>query len=406
MAHGSSNTHPDVIETLAALVRINSVNPNYEGGVPEAELADYVERYLQALGIETWRQQVYPDRPNVIARIPGRDPDRRIVLEAHMDTVSTSGMTIDPWQPDIRDGRLYGRGSCDTKAGLAAMLHALASLICQGDVPQCEVLFAATIDEEYAYRGVAALCDSLAPGPVDPRVLASELPPTQPWMADVAIVAEPTGLLPVVASKGVVRWKIETQGRGAHSSKPQLGINAIEHMAHVIRAIELDSRSLAQHRHPLLGTATCNIGVIRGGVQVNFVPDRCEIEIDRRLLPGEERQAVLEHYQRLVDAVAATQPEMRAVMHPPMLSDRPLETTAKHPAVQALVGVLDALGLPSTPCGVPFGSDASKFGAIGIPSLIFGPGSIDQAHAAVEYIDCQQVVQATEILRRFLLSYS
>lgn len=407
MAHDRTTTSRDVIETLADLVRINSVNPNYEGGVPEAELADYVERYFQSLGVETWRQQVYPDRPNVIARIAGREPGRRIVLEAHMDTVSTSGMTIEPWQPDIRDGRLYGRGSCDTKAGMAAMMHAMASLIRQGDTPQCEVLFAATIDEEYAYRGVVALCDSLAPGVVDPRVLTDELPPSQPWTADVAIVAEPTGLLPVVASKGVLRWKIETQGRAAHSSKPHLGINAIEHMAHIIRAIELDSRELAQRNHPLLGPATCNIGVIRGGVQINFVPDRCEIEIDRRLLPGEEHKSVLEHYQQLVDAVATTtQPAMRVIMHAPLLIDHPLETDAQHPAVQTLVSVLDALNLPSTPCGVPFGSDASKFGAIGIPSLIFGPGSIDQAHAAVEYIACQQVVQATEILRRFLLSYS
>lgn len=395
----------DVIETLADLVRINSVNPNYDGGVPEMELAEYVERYFQRLGIETWRQEVYPDRPNIIARIPGRNSQRRIVLEAHMDTVSTAGMTINPWTPDIREGRLYGRGACDTKGGMAAMMHALASLVCNHTLPECEVIFAATIDEEFSYRGVVALCNSLASGAVDPTILTSEIPPQEPWHAEVAIVAEPTNLMPVVASKGVVRFKIETQGRAAHSSKPHLGLNAIAHMAHIILAIDLDTLQLAQREHPLLGPATCNIGTVRGGVQVNFVPDRCEIEIDRRLLPSEDRESVLAHYQQLIDSVAATGPDIRVIMHPPMLSDRPLETDARSPAVQALVAVLDDLGLPSTPCGVPFGSDASKFGALSIPSMIFGPGRIDQAHAAIEYIECSQVVQAAEIYRRYLLSY-
>ena len=396
----------DVIETLADLVRINSVNPNYANGVPEAELGRYVERYFERLGIETWRQEVYPDRPNVIARIPGRNSERRIVLEAHMDTVSTEGMAIAPWKPDIREGRLYGRGACDTKGGMAAMMHALASLVRDKTPPECEVLFAATIDEEFSYRGVVALCNSLASGAVDPSVLTNELAPQEPWHAEAAIVAEPTSLLPVVASKGVVRFKIETQGRAAHSSKPHLGVNAIAHMAHIITAIEQDTLRLSQYEHPLLGPATCNVGTVHGGVQVNFVPDRCEIELDRRLLPSEERAAVLAHYQQLVDLVAASKEGMCVIMHPPTLSDRPLETNVRAPAVLKLVAVLDELGLPSTPCGVPFCSDASKFGNLGIPSMIFGPGSIDQAHAAIEYIECSQVVQAAEIYRCFLLSYS
>ena len=150
----SAQTQP--IETLADLVRINSVNPNYLGGVPEGEIANYIEQFFLEHGIETWRQKVYTDRPNVIARLPGRNPNRRIVLEAHMDTVSTTGMEIAPWDAEIKDGRLYGRGACDTKGGMAAMMHAVASLAGEGFVPECEVLFAATIDEEYSYRGVAA----------------------------------------------------------------------------------------------------------------------------------------------------------------------------------------------------------------------------------------------------------
>lgn len=376
-----------VIETLADLVRINSVNPNYAGGVNELELAEYVEQFFQLRGIECWRQTVFPDRPNVVARIAGADTSRRVILEAHLDTVSVQGMTIAPWQPTIGDGQLFGRGACDTKGGLAAMMHAVARVVEEELVPACDVWFAATIDEEFSYRGVWALCN-------DP-----------PLEAVAAIVAEPTDLQPVIASKGVVRFKIETLGQSAHSSKPHLGVNAIEQMARVIMALEEDTRRLADHPHPLLGPATCNVGVIRGGVQVNFVPDRCEIEVDRRLLPHETQTQVLAHFQHLLDDLSQPPHSIRAVMHPPLLTDLPLETDPQQPAVQTLVAVLSELGLPAELVGVPFGSDASKFAARGIPSMILGPGSIDQAHAAVEFVDCQQVVTAAEIYFRYLMRF-
>jgi acetylornithine deacetylase len=315
-----------------------------------------------------------------------------------MDTVSASGMTIDPWLPQIRDGRMYGRGACDTKGGLAAMMHAVASLAEEGIEPPCEVLFAATVDEEFSYRGVAALCSDVHDEP-------------RPWTnnqrlhADAAIVAEPTSLNLVVASKGLVRWKIETRGRAAHSAKPHLGVNAIEKMAMVIAAIRDDSVRLSEHQHPLLGPATCNIGRVRGGEQINFVPDHCQIEIDRRMLPGESCETVLAHYQSLLDRIAATDPDFEAHMHPPMLTDVPLETDAAGDAAQTMAAVLRDLGRDAAPIGVPFCSDASKFGAIGIPSMILGPGSIDQAHAAVEFVDCQQVVAAAEVYRRFMIDF-
>lgn len=376
----------DVLQTLADLIRINSVNPSYDGGVPEAKMADYVETFFAARGIETWRQSVFPNRANVIACVPGRDSNRRIIFEAHMDTVSVRGMSIPPWTPEIRNGRMYGRGACDTKGGMAAMMHALASLKADAVVPPCDVWFAATIDEEYSYRGVVALCQDL--------------------QADAAVVAEPTMLRPVIASKGLVRWKIETRGRSAHSAKPHLGINAIEHMAHVITALQHDTLRFNADPHPLLGPATCNVGVVQGGTQINFVPDRCTIEIDRRMLPGETCESVLAHYQRLLDSVSAEHPDMDAVMHPPMLTDVPLETRADSLAATTMVEVLNGMQLDADLIGVPFCSDASKFGAVGIPSIILGPGSIDQAHAAVEYVDCRQVEQAVEIYRNFMLQFS
>ena len=378
-------TDQPVLQTLADLIAIKSVNPNYDGGVAEQPLAEYIERFFAARDIETWRQPVFPERPNIVARIPGRDPARRIVFEAHMDTVSASNMQIPPWTPEIRDGQMYGRGACDTKGGMAAMMHAVASLKADGSVPPCEVWFAATIDEEFSYRGVVALCDGL--------------------QADAAVVAEPTLLRPVIASKGLVRWKIETRGRAAHSAKPHLGVNAIEHMAHLIVALQQDTLRLSSDSHPLLGPATCNVGLIQGGTQINFVPDRCTIEVDRRMLPGETCETVLRHYQTLLDGLMQQHAGMEAVMHPPMLTDVPLETGPNSLAVQRMVQVLENLQLDATLTGVPFCSDASKFGALGIPSIILGPGSIDQAHAAVEFVDCGQVQQAVEIYRAFMLRF-
>src|SRR5690606_36482052 len=159
-----------------------------------------------------------PGRPNLVARLPGRDPNRRVVLEAHTDTVSVKGMTIPPFEPAISGGLLHGRGACDNKAGLAAMLHAMASLKEESFVPPCEDWLAAGVDEVYSYRGVVKLCEGLS--------------------AHAAIVAAPSELRLVVASKGVLRWRIRVRGRAAHSSKPHPGVNAIGHMARVVLALE------------------------------------------------------------------------------------------------------------------------------------------------------------------------
>ncbi|MFK8110668.1 MAG: M20 family metallopeptidase [Rubripirellula sp.] len=375
-----------VLQTLADLIQINSVNPNYGGGVPEAAVADYVERFFVDRDISVRRQSVLPQRDNVIACLAGANSDRRIILEAHMDTVSVAGMTIDPFDPVVRDGRMFGRGSCDTKAGMAAMMHAIASVAESGIQPACDVWFAATVDEEYSYRGVAKLCEDLD--------------------AEAAIVAEPTNLAAVVASKGLVRWKIETIGKAAHSSKPHLGNNAIEQMAHVIQTIRNDNHAIANRPHPMLGPATCSIGVIRGGTQINLVPACCEIELDRRMLPGETVEGVLNHYQTLMDRLSDEHRGIQIVMHEPMLTDFPLETQVDCVAVETMLKILRDLQLDAQPIGVPFGSDASKFGAIGIPSMILGPGSIDQAHTVDESIECAQVPKAMDIYRRFISEYS
>jgi acetylornithine deacetylase len=375
-----------LIDTLASLVRINSINPSYEGGPGEREIATWVREYFEQRGIEVREQEVFPNRPNVIARLPGKNPNRRIILEAHTDTVSVKGMTIPPFEPRIEDGKMYGRGSCDTKAGLAGMMHALATLHAEGIQPPCEVWLAAAVDEEFSYRGVVKLCEGLT--------------------GHAALVAEPTGLRAVITTKGVLRFRILVRGKSAHSSKPHLGVNAINHMARIVLALEQDHLRLVTNDHPLLGPATCNVGVIQGGVQINFVPDACTIEIDRRLLPGERTSDVLAHYQRILDQLKAEHPTMDAIIEdPPLLTDEALETSAESDAAQCASSVLRDMGLNAELCGVPFGCDASKLSRQGVPSLVFGPGSIDRAHAAVEYVELDQVQQAFEFYRNFILRF-
>lgn len=380
-----------VVELLKELVRINSVNPAYEGGPGEGAIAAWILHRLQAANIETESHEVFPGRPNLLAKVPGRDRSRCILFEAHTDTVSIKGMTISPFDPIIRDGNLFGRGSCDTKGGLAAMLHAVETIAKSEEPPPVDVWFCAAVDEEYSFRGVVALCERLQQ-PGCPHPIA-------------ALVAEPTGMRPVIASKGVLRWKIHTHGLAAHSSKPHLGVNAISMMARVIQAIEADTRELAQHPHPLLGPATANVGVIHGGVQVNFVPNHCSIEVDRRLLPGEKAEDVLAHYQNLLQGIAHVVPEFQFSMDAPMLVDIPLETNRSSRAVDAATAVLQQAHRDGTPCGVPFGSDASKLAAIGIPSLIIGPGDIDLAHTATEHVPVAEVEFAARFFEDYVRSF-
>jgi len=378
--------------TLADLIRINSVNAFYDNGPGEAEIARYVETFFANRRIETWRQPVIDAngpieaRSNVIARLPGVDSSRRILLEAHMDTVSVQGMTIPPFEPTVDGGLMFGRGSCDTKAGLAGMMHALAVLKEEGIVPPCDVLLAAVVDEEFSCQGVTTLCKEL--------------------QANAAIVAEPTDLRVAIASKGVLRWRILAHGKSAHSSKVHLGTNAIYHLARVVLAFEQDHAALSLAPHALLGAASCNVGKIAGGVQVNFVPDNCVIEIDRRLLPAESVPEVWKHYEQLIDRLKREVPEMDVRMEEPMLQDDAWTVDPSSAIVQAAQSVLSGMGENDQPIGVPFGSDASKLGRAGIPTIIFGPGSIDQAHAAVEYIDLQQVARASEFYRRCVLKFN
>src|SRR5262245_50550469 len=302
-------TDPEaVFETLADLVSINSVNPSYPGGPGEAAIADYICGFFSENNIPFEVQSVFEGRPNVIGKLEGQS-GCTVILEAHMDTASELGMTADPFLPTRKGNRMYGRGSCDTKGALAASWHALQAVKEAGRPLQNSVVLAATVDEEFAFRGVLKVLESGLKG-------------------HGAIVAEPTDLRTVVASKGVLRWRIHTRGKAAHSSKPHLGLNAIAKMASLIIAIEEKCQpALERHQHALLGRPTLNIGVIQGGVQVNQVPDSCAIELDRRMLPGETRQQIWEEFESLIRELRLKDPDMAIEMESPMLESFPLETS-------------------------------------------------------------------------------
>ncbi|MFO0013382.1 MAG: M20 family metallopeptidase [Planctomycetota bacterium] len=375
----------DVVELLKHLVRINSVNAFYPGGPGEAGCAAAVSEFWRDAAIEYRVDDVLPGRPNVLAHLPGRNPNRRFLLEAHMDTVSVDGMTIPPFVPEVKLGRLYGRGSCDTKAGLAGMMIALRRAKQEGFVPNCDVFMAAVMDEEHSCLGIRHLCNHFS--------------------CDGAIVAEPTELGLVIASKGVLRWRILARGRAAHSSRIELGVNAIHHMARLIVALEEHHRDTETIVHPLLGRATANVGLISGGVQVNFVPDRCSIEIDRRVLPGESQQGILEGYQQVIRRIEAEIPSASFEIEPPTTQEPCLDTQPDQPLVLCAQAVLQKMGLDSSLRGVAYGSDAGRLQEAKVPSILYGPGSIDRAHTADEYVELEEVQVAHEFYYSMLREF-
>ena len=357
-------------------------------------------------------------RDNLLIRIDGEpaidNGGGLVLLEAHQDTVPVEGMTIAPFDPELREGRVFGRGSCDNKGGLTAMLAAVVRIAETKPRPRPTVVLACTVNEEHGFTGAKALCKLWSDAEGQHYLVPPPHPGTLPGgegvnqiflrRPDVAIVAEPTSLQVVVAHKGMVRWRCHTSGVAAHSSRPDQGENAIFRMAAVLQALERYQRdvvgTLAQH--PLCGRSTLSVGTITGGLSVNTVPDRCTIEIDRRLVPGEDPLAALEHVIQFI----ADQTQLKnCIQHEPPFMRSPGLNNANNEALatrlQAAVRATSGKA-PST-CGVSFGTDAAIFGAGGVPCVVFGPGSIAQAHTAAEWVPLAEVEQASAALFRFIV---
>lgn len=362
--------------TLTPLVRIDSQNPSTGGPAGgEAAVMARAAEFLGDHGIQAELWEALPGRPNLTARIPGRDDSRTLLFETHVDTVSAAGMSIDPFGAVVREGRLWGRGSTDAKGQATAMLHALAALKDAGETPATGIELALVVDEEAGFGGVNALVRRLRE-----RGRLGEIAG--------AVVGEPTGLEVVVAHKGSVRWRVELRGRSAHTSKPHLGVNAIRHAAALVELIEdRYAAKLRERSHPLLGHPTINVSMIDGGTQINLVPDRARLLLDRRTIPGETRAGVFGEMEELISELKSRFATAEAVQHEPLMVDPCLETDPGHPLVRAALRISAGLGRGGRPRGEPYCTDASKLSEAGIATIVAGPGSIDQAHTPDEWIE-------------------
>lgn len=385
----------DPLPLLKDLISIPSVNPmGRDVSGPEyfeGRVTEYLTTYLAQLGVPFEIVETAPGRANVLARLDGSDVKTTILLDAHQDTVPVDGMTIPPFEPTEYEGRVYGRGSCDVKGGLAAMLAAFTRLALKRPAGMPNVVLSCTCDEEATSLGINHLVGSWTG-----KFPAYRLCPERPTMA---IIAEPTELDIVVAHRGATRWKLHTAGRACHSSRPSEGINAIYRMARVLKCLEEFAEWLPGSRpaHPLCGPATLSVGLISGGSSVNVVPDSCVIEVDRRVIPGEDNlevQSELANYlkERL---------DFDIVHGDPYCTSPPLGDDLNEELAQRLSRSITRLAGPARIIGVPFGTHASRVARIGVPSVVFGPGNIAQAHTKDEWIAIDQLRLAADIYYQF-----
>ncbi len=368
----------DVVELLQALVRVGSVNPTGDPGtteVGEGRCAARVAEILAHGGAEAELREILPGRPNALGRFPSDWPGKpKLLLCPHLDTVSVRGMTVDPFAAERRDGRIYGRGACDTKGTAAAMLWALWEL--RADLPrlQHEIWFAGLMGEEAGNEGAAAL--------------AADHPD-----ADFALVGEPTGCDLVYRTKGVTWLRLTAKGRAAHNATPERGENAVYKMADLLRTIRdeiaPEFRALAD---PVLGAPTMSVGTIQGGSKINIVPEVCTVDVDLRTVPAQGHAGFVEEVSARLRRAC---PDLE-VEH--LRSNRPLDCPPEHPCVRALQAAGGRL------VGAPWFCDGSLLQAGGIPAVAAGPGDIAQAHTADEWLAEEALREGVEFYKRFLQS--
>lgn len=374
------------LKLLQRLIAIESVNPHYgEDSRGEMAISRFIETYCLDAGLKVTRQPVLEGRDNLIIELRTGHPESVLLFEAHMDTVSLGSMDR-PLEAVYRDGRVYGRGACDTKGSLAAMIVAMETCAEAPELLRSDLVLCASVDEEHAFRGLL-------------KFLELDMP------ISGAVVGEPTEMKIVVAHKGCVRFAVHALGKAAHSSVPHEGENAIVAMAEIVRYItERMSPGLADIRDPLCGPATVSIGTIAGGEQINIVPERCSIQVDRRIVPGEHPEDVMTSIERELEAFAAEKGIRVEVER--LLLDYALATPHDASLVTAALETADRIGLPGGIHGETYGSDASKLqGMKGIPSIVYGPGSIAQAHSKEEWVPVVDIGNATrfyvELARAF-----
>jgi acetylornithine deacetylase len=356
------------VELLSRLVAIDSVNPDLvPGGAGESEIAQFVAGWLKAEGLEVTVEEPVAGRPSVVGIARGKGGGRSLLLDAHLDTVGVEGMDR-PHQPRVEGSRLYGRGAYDMKSGLATIMLAGARAAAAG-LPG-DVIVACVADEEVASLGTEAVLRN--------------------WRADAAIVTEPTELDVCIAHKGFVWVDVETHGRAAHGSRPELGIDAIARMGPVLTGLEaLDQRLRAHPTHPLLKSGSVHASIISGGQELSSYPARCRLLLERRTVPGETRDTVATEIEGILTPEATYEVGF---------SREPFEVSADEPIVAAVrEHARRRLGRDPRLYGETFWADTGLIQAAGIPTLLFGPGGAG-AHSIEEWADLDQLAACTEIL--------
>lgn len=367
-------------DLLSALVAIPSVNPAYDPASPgENEIGDAIVEWGRALGLESHERDVVDGRRNIQLRLRSRSPRRTILIEGHLDTVGLmppGAGTV----ASVVDGRLSGRGACDAKGAIAATLLALAELVA-APPEHTDVVFLGAIDEEYVFRGISAF------------IADGELP-------DAAVVLEPTDLRIVTEHNGVVRIELMVAGVAAHSSRPEEGHNAILDALEVVRVLTRwtdDGTAAAPGSPPRILAVT----TVSGGTAINVIPDSCRIGLDLRIRPAEHPDEVLAEIEALLAAIPGVDARIDRVL----LTDGGMSTNASSDVV---VAAQTAAGLHQLPVGVvrvPYGTDGSKLARAGVPTIVFGPGSIRTAHGDDEWVDLADVETAARVIRDLVRAF-
>ena len=368
------------------MVRINSINPSLTPeGKGEAEIGAYVAERLHDIGLEVTTHEIEPRRVNVVGVLKGSGDGRSLLLNAHMDTVGVEGMSIDPFGAQIRDGRLYGRGSQDMKASLAAMMVAAKALIDANITLAGDLLITAVADEEHSSIGTEALVQQVS--------------------ADAAIVTEPTDMHVCRAHRGFIWCDVETLGRAAHGSRYAEGIDANMRMGRFLAQLDkLEQELLQRDGHELTGPPSLHAARLRGGKEVSIYAASCTLQMERRTTPGETVEQATAELQEIIDRLAAQDPTFKATIKPTFWR-APFEVDSEAPIVKTLDHALGVrIGHHPEHIGQTFWTDAALLADAGMETVLLGPKGYG-LHSAEEWVDLQSVVDLAYVLAETAINY-